>query len=74
MRNYVWPISKDTRRQVVSLRQAGMTVSEIARRLDLEKSSQIRAIQEVCDSLGRRFSGGDLSSPLPAYRRAGASS
>jgi transposase-like protein len=73
VRNYVWPFTTDMRRQVVSLRHAGLTVAEIARRMGMEKSSQIRAIQQICESLGRRYGAGDLSTLPPVHRRAGAS-
>ena len=63
-------ITMEQRRQIVSLRKAGMTVGEIARRLDMQKSSQMKAIQAVCEPLGRKF--GDLSVASPVYRKAGA--
>ena len=57
-----------TRSQIVSLRRAGMSVGEIADRLNLNLHTHITEIRRVCDSLPRRFQFGELGPRPPVSR------
>jgi predicted transcriptional regulator len=59
------------RAQVVSLRRAGKTVYEIGERLGLTRPTDLEAIRFICDALPRKYGLGELTTPGPAYRRAG---
>lgn len=61
-----------TRSQIVSLRRAGMTVGEIADRLNLNLMTHISEIQRICDELPRKFQFGELGPRGPVARTRGA--
>jgi hypothetical protein len=61
-----------TRSQVVSLRRAGMTVAEIADRLNLNLTSHLDEIRRICDELPRKFQFGELGPRGPVARTRGA--
>jgi len=61
-----------TRSQIVSLRRAGMTVGEIADRLNLNLMTHILEIQRICDTLPRKFQFGEVGPRGPVTRKQGA--
>lgn len=61
-----------TRSQIVSLRRAGMSVGEIADRLNLCLMSHILEIQRICDTLPRKYQFGEVAPRGPVTRKQGA--
>lgn len=72
MNNRIAPINHQLRSQVVSLRRAGMVVSEICERLGVTKSSEIEAVKAVCESLPRKYGCGEVAPRGPVTRTRGA--
>lgn len=60
------------RAQVVSLRRAGMAVSEIGERLGLTRASDLERIRGVCDELPRKYQFGEVAPRGPVTRKLGA--
>ena len=64
------PIDVQLRAEVVSLRRAGMMVNDICQRLNLHKSSERAAVEQICDALPRRYQVGiESPGPIRAGRR-----
>lgn len=61
-----------TRSQIVSLRRAGMTIGEIADRLNLNLVSELCEIRSICETLPRKFQFGELSPKGPLARTRGS--
>lgn len=62
-------IDVQLRAQVVSLRRAGLAVSEIADRLKLTRLGDIEAIRLICDKLPRKYGVGEVAPRGVVYRR-----
>lgn len=65
-------IDQQLRAQVVSLRTAGMAVSEIGERLELTRAQDFEAIRMICDSLPRKYQFGEVAPRAAIYRHRGA--
>lgn len=65
-------IDVQLRAQVVSLRRAGHTVTEIGERLALNRAADFEAIRWICDSLPRKYQFGEVSPRGPVARVRGS--
>lgn len=72
MSNRIAQLNTQLRSQVVSLRRAGMAVSEICERLGVHKSSEIEGVKAVCESLPRKYGLGEVAPRGPVTRTRGA--
>lgn len=51
-------LDKPTRDQVIRLRESGWDVLAISERLGLKQPSEFRAVQDLCNSMSRRYQRG----------------